>query len=99
MPFVFIPDPDGIRELMQSDEIRAELHDVAEKILPVAQRLAGAAKQHAFQAALKLQDGTRPKGRPYSRVIADYPDGEKVEFGDTAHARRRILGQAANIKG
>ena len=36
-------------------------------------------------------DGTRPKGRPYSRVAADADQ----EWGTSEIERRRILGRAA----
>lgn len=94
---VWVPDYSGIREVMQSDKVREALHHHAEQILPRAKELAKAAKLPEFAVSLKVEDGTRPKGRPYSRVTADHPDGEKIEWGDTNTNRRRILGQAANI--
>lgn len=95
---LFVPDAHGIGETMRDDEVREALHRQAEKILPQAKRLASAAKLPQLAAAMEIEDGTRPRGRPFSRVIVNHHEGEKHEFGDNNTTRRRILGQAANVK-
>jgi hypothetical protein len=94
--FKFIPDYSGIGELMRSDEVRQALAHTSEEMLPIAQGLAAQANLPAYAAALRVEDGTRPKGRPFSRLIADDPDATAIEHGDTHVPRRRILGQTAN---
>lgn len=96
MPVEFIPDYAGIGDVMRSDEVRAALHDTAEQVWARAKSFAGEAKLDAYEASLRVEDGTRPKGRPYSRVVADDASAEAIEWGDTHVVRRRILGRAAN---
>jgi len=96
MPIEFIPDYEGIGELMRSADVRAALHDTAEQVWARAKSFAGEAKLDAYEASLRVEDGTRPKGRPFSRVVADDASAEAIEWGDTHVARRRILGRAAN---
>jgi hypothetical protein len=95
MAFKFVPDHAGIGEIMRSDEVRAGLHATAEALLPKAEALAKDANLPEYAASLRVEDGTRPKGRPYSRLIADDPAATAHEHGDTHVERRRILGQTA----
>ena len=99
MPAEFVPDYEGIGEVMRSEAVAAELHRVAETVLSRARSLASQQGETAFANALRVDDGVRPKGRPYSRVVADDAAAEGVEFGSNTHPiRRRILGQAAEVK-
>jgi hypothetical protein len=74
------------------------IQEAAHKILSEAVRLAEEAHEDDFAASLHVDTGARPKGRGYARVVADSPDAESVEWGDSNKDRRRILGQAAGIK-
>jgi hypothetical protein len=96
MAFKFIPDYSGVGEIMRDEAVLAALHTTAAEILPKAVSLAEAATLPEYAAALRVEDGIRPKGRPFSRVIADDPQATAVEYGDGHVPRRRILGQAAN---
>ena len=98
MPFKFIPDPSFFAEINQDEALQAELHKVAEAILPKAVALATAAGEPVFAASLRVEDGVRPKGRSFSRVIADDPSATAVEFGANDTERRRILGEAAGTQ-
>jgi len=95
----YVPDYDGLKEMLADPAIVAALHEVAaQQILPAAKALALAAKMPEYAASLRVEDGVRPKGRTYSRVIADDQSATAVEFGDNATQRRRILGTAANVQ-
>lgn len=99
MVFKFLISFDGQREMLQDEAITAALHAVAaEQVLPKAKQLADAAGLTHYSDALRVEDGTRPKGRTFSRVIADDESATAVEYGDTDTERRRILGQAANVQ-
>jgi len=98
MPFKYVPDPSFFAQINQYQAVQDELHAVAEKILPKAVALATEAGETAFAASLRVEDGIRPKGRAYSRVIADFDGATAVEHGDNNVERRRILGQAANTQ-
>jgi hypothetical protein len=90
--------PPSYREgtkILQRPQVRKALRARAEQIAPRANALARAAKLDEAAASIEVRNGIRPKGRPYSYVVMDHPDGEKNEFGDTNTARRRILGRAA----
>lgn len=93
-----VVDFEGIGELMRSEQVRAALHDAAVPILARAKALAGQAKLDEYEKSLRIEDGVRPKGRPFSRVVADHPDATAFEWGDTNTSRRRILGEAANTQ-
>lgn len=99
MPFKYLPPTFAEGEdLLAMDGVREALHQEAEKRLAVARQLAEADGMSQFASSLRVEDGTRPKGRPYSQVVADDPQGEAVEFGDTDTERRRILGRAGNVQ-
>lgn len=98
MAVEFVADFGGIGELMRSEQVRAALHDAAIPILVRAKALAGQAKLDEYEKSLRIEDGVRPKGRPFSRVVADYQDATAFEWGDTNKGRRRILGEAANAQ-
>ena len=95
MAFKYLPDYAGVGELMRSDAVTEALSEVSAKMLPEARSLAAAANLPEYAAALRVEDGVRPKGRPFSRVIADDPAATAHEYGDGHVPRRRILGQVA----
>lgn len=82
-------------EILQLPAVRQALAKAANRVAPRAKSIARGEGLSEFAAAITVQDGTRPKGRPYSYVLADTPDGERTEFGDTNTARRAILRRAA----
>lgn len=99
MPFRFVPPTyEEGREIMQLPAVRDALKKHADRILPVAKKRATDVGEDSFAKDLKVVEGTRPKGRPYARVIADRADGEKIEHGDSNTVRRRILGSSAGVK-
>jgi hypothetical protein len=67
-----------VREVMQSRGVRRKLDDVRDRI--------------AAGSGGEKEDGTRPKGRPYSRVFTQDGSGE---FGTSTTPRRRTLGLAS----
>lgn len=93
----FVPDYQGIGDVMRTDEVRNALHQVAAQIAPQARAIAEGEHLDVFADAITVEDGTRPKGRSFSRVTADDPDAEAHEFGDTNTQRRRVLGRAAGV--
>lgn len=80
-----------IEEAMRSAETRAGLGARAESIRGRAASLAAA--EDTRTQTPRVESGTRPKGRPYSRVTID--DGAAQEWGTSRTQRRRILGRAA----
>jgi hypothetical protein len=84
-------------EILHLPEVTRALHAVADVIAPRARQLATSEGLDEFAAAVSVKDGTRPKGRPYSYVIADTPEGERDEWGDTNTARHRILRRAGGV--
>jgi len=80
-----------ITEAMQSDATRAGL---AERAGRVQSRVTALAQTEGVRIEpARVESGTRPKGRPYSRVVID--DGAEQEYGSSRMERRRILGRAA----
>lgn len=82
---------DGIREVMQSREVRRALREQAERVASRARQI-----DAEFGEGVRVEDGTRPRGRPYSRVVHD--TGAEMEWGTSRTERRRVLGRAADIK-
>lgn len=80
--------PEYIREVMQSDPVREALRKRRDRI---AQRAQVIADNEDVDANVRTEEGTRPRGRPYARVLAD----AEQEFGTSRVARRRVLGRAA----
>ena len=80
-----------IIDAMQSQPVRAALHNRAEKILNRGKQLA-AQNEDTQGMSLWIEDGTRPKGRPFSAVKANDAD---QEHGTMYREKRRILGRAA----
>lgn len=79
-----------VREAMQSKPVRAGLAAKAKQVHGRAEQLA---QSEGENMGLDVEHGTRPKGRPYSRVVS--PDGAAQEWGTSVKERRRILGRAA----
>jgi|tagenome__1003787_1003787.scaffolds.fasta_scaffold20721739_3 hypothetical protein len=81
-----------VRQVMQSPGVRRSLAGVADRVAAEANRLA---RQQGLGGVARV-DGTRPKGRPYARVLMT----GSQEWGTYMEPRRRILGQAtASVRG
>lgn len=80
-----------IIDAMQSKPVRDALRNRAEKILKRGNELA-AENEDTQNMELWIEDGTRPKGRPFSAVKAN--DAEQ-EHGTMYREKHRILGRAA----
>ena len=80
-----------IIDAMQSQAVRNALRNRAEKILKRGYELA-AENEDTQRMVLWVEEGTRPKGRPFSAVKAN--DAEQ-EHGTMYREKRRILGRAA----
>jgi hypothetical protein len=73
---------------MQSQVVRDALQERAYEIVNRADAIAAS---EGVDVETDVTTGTRPKGRPYARVLAD----AEQEWGSTYMDRRRILGRAA----
>lgn len=76
---------------MQSKPVRDALRAKAEQVRQAAERLA---REEEVEGDLAVEDGTRPKGRPYSRVSFSNAD---QEHGTYTTPKARILGRAAGL--
>jgi hypothetical protein len=80
-----------LRRVMKSERVRSKLAEVADRMEARAQHLAlEDTADDAEDVQIGREDGTRPAGRPYSRVTASLDQ----EFGTSKVARRRILGRS-----
>ena len=79
-----------IRNAMQSEPVRAGLREVRDRKAAAAQAIIDA--EGHDDVTLSTEDGTRPKGRPFSRVLSSDVEGE---WGTSRVEQRRILGRAA----
>ena len=77
----------ALGEIMRSQEVRDVLKEVADRLQKGAQRMA---PDEEDAAEITREDGTRPKGRPFSRVSAPV----SWEFGGPTQTRLRLLGRA-----
>ncbi|KAE8130215.1 MULTISPECIES: hypothetical protein [Bifidobacterium] len=101
MPIPYVPDGSIIEQAAQSDEVRRVLYEEAQRLLPIAQRIAYQENATQFGDSLHIETGTRPgikakQGlkRPYARVIADSEDAEAQEYGTSQKQKTMILGRA-----
>lgn len=85
---------ESLVDAMQSRATRKALAVRAEKIRARASGLAAAEREATAEP--RVEHGTRPKGRPYSRVLID--DGAPQEWGTSRTERRRILGRAGGAR-
>lgn len=109
MGITFLPDFQGIKDVMALPEVTDATLKVAETIYATAHADAASQGLTDYAALLKVEQGTRPKGRTYSRVTAqDTQAGEDggappaispsvYEWGSEQIRRRRILGKAAGV--
>lgn len=79
------------KQLADNPHVRIALNRQARLIAAVA---ANIAKSENVDTSISVEDGTRPLGRPYSRVVSS--DGEG-EFGSSRRRRHRVLGRAAGF--
>lgn len=86
-------NPQGIGQVMGLPQVRQALRAQAMLIAPRARQIAAAEQ---VDTEITVTDGTRPRGRSYSRVSST---NVAAEFGAGKTARRRILGRAADIAG
>jgi len=77
------------QRVVQSPQVRAALAAKAARIATRARQMNAA---EDGDADISTEAGTRPQGRPYSRVVSTDAEGE---FGTQAVPRRRLLGRAA----
>ena len=90
MPGNYPSDYMLVREVMQSKTVRAKLAEVAARGKPVADARAQA---EWVAARARISHGTRPRGRPYSRISLD----GTTEWGDYRTPRRRVLASVAAV--
>ncbi len=96
MPGRFASDYALVRHYMHSRTVREKLADVAQRGMPIA---AARSRTEGVEISPTLSHGTRPRGRPYSRISfagavprADY---DPRTPNDSWRARRRVLGMVA----
>lgn len=88
----------AIGAVMQSRPVRDALVERARPIAASARAIAAAEGLEEMAAAIGIEEGTRPRGRPYAQVVADHPRGTEYEFGSSAIEARRVLGRAAGVQ-
>lgn len=98
MVFKYVPNRRGIGESSVEAAVDPIMEKAAQQIMDRAKQIAQSEGMAAYADALRVDEGTRPKGRGYRRVIADTGDATALEHGDTGKARLRILGRAAGIQ-
>lgn len=81
--------PGALGQVMRSPEVRAALRAEAERVGAAAERIA---QETDYEFDHQIVEDTRPRGRPYARVLSADAD---QEFGTWGRKRRRILGRAA----
>jgi hypothetical protein len=91
-------DERGLTAIMRLPEVRAALHNKAEEIAARARPIAASEIDDDFASEIRVQDETRPSGRPVSKVIATRDDAPDHEWGSTNTQRRRVLGRAAGVQ-
>jgi hypothetical protein len=82
----FRPSYDWVQRVQQMPGVRAKLREVADR---KARQAALIAQSQGVAVPITREDGTRPKGRSFSRVALP----ATAEFGDSKTKRLRILGQ------
>jgi hypothetical protein len=83
------PSYEFVGDAMRLPAVRAGLRAKAEAL---ARRADALGASEGVKMASRVKDGTRPKGRPYSRIESD---NVKQEWGSRDSERRRILGRVA----
>jgi hypothetical protein len=84
---------EGIGAVMREPGIRAALKAHADRIADRAKMLAADAPG---DPKIEVEEGTRPKGRPFAQVTADHPDGG---WGGTYTQRLDLLNRAVESTG
>lgn len=84
---------EGVGNAMRLPGVHQALRREAEAL---AQRARSINAAEDVPATVRVEQGTRPTGRPYARVLSDAAD---AEFGTSRTARRRVLGRAAEQRG
>jgi hypothetical protein len=79
-----------VQRILQQRGVRRKLAEVADR--KAAQARAIAVSEGA-NVVIQREDGTRPAGRPYSRISIPAVD----EFGDSKTKRLRILGRVVGL--
>lgn len=79
-----------IEAAMRHPSVREKLAERADAVAARARQLSAAAGRDS--GAISRASGTRPKGRPYERVLSE---DVAAEHGTAETSRYRILGQAA----
>jgi hypothetical protein len=79
-----------VQEQLQKPGVRRKLRQAANRKARLAAVLA--AQDDVIDMPVMQSDGTRPRGRPYSRVAI--PAGN--EFGDSKSRRLRLLARVVN---
>lgn len=106
MAITYVPDESIIEQAAQSDPVRRALAEEAQRLLPIAKRIAYQEHATEFGDSLHIEAGTRPgtkstRGlrRPYVRVIADSEDAEAREYGTSQKRKTAILARAVSEMG
>lgn len=88
----------AIGEVMRSRPVRDALAARARPIAAAARGIAQGEGLEEMADAIVVEEGTRPRGRPYAQVVADHPRGTEFEFGSSRVDARRVLGRAAGVE-
>lgn len=81
-------------DAMQSEPVRKALKTRADKIQGRAEQLKSSEENLSSDARVWVEEGTRPKGRPFARVLCDDAD---QEHGTYSTPKIRLLGRAAGL--
>lgn len=83
------PSYEFVRDVQQQPGVRAKLREVAERKAAQAVLIA---QSEGEAVPVRVEHGTRPKGRSYSRVMIPAVN----EFGDSKTRRLRILARVVS---
>lgn len=100
---MFTLDDDWVEEnVLENPKVASAMMDTAERILPIAKRIAYQDGARKFADSLRIESGTRPGTksptgirRPYVRVIAGSEDASAQEYGDVGMPKKRLFARAA----
>lgn len=95
----FIPNRQGVGQVMRSAEVSRALRKRADRIADEARRIARAEAYDtgAYHDSIHVVEDTSGD-RARARVVADDPKASFIEYGTETVSKVRTLGRAADVK-